>query len=160
MLLPHIIGDQESLRPDPGTGAAVNAALESARGLSAVERWDALLDVLVLKQDATVLAQAGRHKDWNGYSRTLWMAARQWHHDRERGLWDENPPEFPSEFETPSGGRLAKVRWGWTLNDERLPGPIPMADLAVAVGARRLKLKNAWYLLYTLLLIVKLFYYQ
>ena len=135
MLLPHIIGDQESLRPDPGTGAAVNAALDSTQGQSAAERWGALLDVMVLKQDAKVLEEADRHEDWNGYSRTLWMAARQWHHDRERGLWDENPPEFPSEFETPSGGRLAKVRWGWTLNDERLPGPIPMADLADMLGS-------------------------
>ncbi len=135
MLLPHIIGDQESLRPDPGTAAAVNAALRSARGQPAAERWDSLLDVLVLKQDAKALAEADRQEDWNGYSRTLWVAARQWHHDRERELWDENPPELPSEFETPSGGRLAKERMCWTLDGERLPGPIPMADLADMLGS-------------------------
>jgi len=135
MLLPHIIGDHESLRPDPGTGAAVNAALESARGESAAERWRTLLDVLVFNQDAKVLDSADRPKDWDGYSSTLWMAARQWHHNHEQELWNENPPELPSEFETPSGGRLAKARWGWTLNGERLPGPIPMADLAHMLGS-------------------------
>ena len=135
ILLPHIIGDHESLRPDSGTGAAVNAALESARGESAAERWRTLLDVLVFNQDAKVLDSADQPKDWDGYSSTLWMAARQWYHDHERELWDENPPELPPEFETPSGGRLAKARWGWTLNGERLPGPIPMADLAHMLGS-------------------------
>ena len=134
-LLPYIIGNHESLRPDPVTSEAMNAALEPARDDSAAERWQALLDVLVFKQDAKVLEKADQQKDWDGYSRTLWIAARQWHYNRERQLWNENPPKFPSEFETPSGGRLSKERWGWTLDGERLPGPIPMADLADMLGS-------------------------
>lgn len=135
MLIPHIIGDHESLRPDIGTSAVVNAALESARGEPAVERWRALLGVLVLKQSAKVLDEAEQPKVWNGYSRSLWVAARQWHHEHEWELWDENPPELPNEFETPSGGRLTKARVCWALNGNRLPGPIPMADLADMLGS-------------------------